>query len=257
MATAGSCDVSDEVNEQGSKISLRSDSAEEDDKHRENPDSNWDIVMVNYTKQASEWPSSGQHILAQFDEKSVVVYQAFKPSIAEFAVKHQRFGGPGYSMERMSWIKTNFMWMMYRCGWAQKVDQERVLAVRITMEGFENILSKAFTGPKQKDSKLTAKDVDVRLQWDPDHSPAGGKLVRRAIQLGLKGKALEEYSNKHILNIKDITDFVHEQHKIFQKVGKHALMTPQERVYTPRNSKICDQIGLDFCSEQSVVSFET
>ena len=27
---------------------------------------------------------------------------------------------------------------------------------------------------------------DVRLQWDPDHSPVGGNLTRRAIQLGLK-----------------------------------------------------------------------
>lgn len=27
---------------------------------------------------------------------------------------------------------------------------------------------------------------DVRLQWDPDHSPVGDNLTRRAIQLGLK-----------------------------------------------------------------------
>nr|KAG5695486.1 hypothetical protein BaRGS_011328 [Batillaria attramentaria] len=26
-----------------------------------------------------------------------------------------RFGGGGYSFSRMSWIKTNFLWMMYRC----------------------------------------------------------------------------------------------------------------------------------------------
>ena len=36
------------------------------------------------------WPKDGQHILAQFDSDSIVVYQAFNPVIAEYAVRHQR-----------------------------------------------------------------------------------------------------------------------------------------------------------------------
>ena len=56
-----------------------------------------------------------------------------------------RFGGPLFSYSRMSWIKTNFLWMMYRCGWAAKKGQERVLAVWITREGFQEILSNAET----------------------------------------------------------------------------------------------------------------
>lgn len=35
--------------------------------------------------------------------------------------------------------------MMYRCGWASKPNQERVLAVRIKREGFEKILAEAYT----------------------------------------------------------------------------------------------------------------
>jgi hypothetical protein len=35
------------------------------------------------------------------------------------------------------WIKPSFLWMMYRCGWATKPLQERVLAVEITRTGFE------------------------------------------------------------------------------------------------------------------------
>lgn len=56
-----------------------------------------------------------------------------------------RFGGPDFSFERMSWIKTNFLWMMYRCGWASKPGQDRVLAIQITREGFEEILANAYT----------------------------------------------------------------------------------------------------------------
>ena len=52
-----------------------------------------------------------------------------------------RFGGDKFSFSRMSWIKTNFLWMMYRCGWTSKPGQEHVLAVRITHEGFNTILS--------------------------------------------------------------------------------------------------------------------
>ena len=57
---------------------------------------------------------------------------------------HYRLGGE-FKFERMSWIKTNFLWMMYRCGWASKKNQERVLAITISREGFEEILANAYT----------------------------------------------------------------------------------------------------------------
>lgn len=42
---------------------------------------------------------------------------------------------------------------------------------------------------RQKTENLESQDIEVRLQWDPDHSPTYSKEVRRAIQLGLKGEA--------------------------------------------------------------------
>ena len=67
-----------------------------------------------YLVQGARWPTSGRHILAQFDDESVVVYQAYKPAIGQFAAKNGYFGGE-WSLSRMSWIKPNFLWMMYRC----------------------------------------------------------------------------------------------------------------------------------------------
>ena len=87
----------------------------------------------------------------------------------------------------MSWIKTNFLWMMYRCGWCSKKEQERVLAVRITRDGFNSILSEALTGRDEKERGMTEKS-HVRLQWDPDHDPNGLSEARRAIQLGLRNE---------------------------------------------------------------------
>ncbi|RUS79956.1 hypothetical protein EGW08_012300 [Elysia chlorotica] len=215
----------------------------------------WPLQMQTYLEQMHIWPKNGQHILAQYDEKSVVVYQAFKKSIAAFAVENQRFGGPDYKPDRMSWIKTNFMWMMYRCGWAQKANQERVLAIRITREGFEEILSKAYTAWRQKNEGLQTTDIEVRLQWDPDHDPRGGKLERRAIQLGLKGKTLHAFAKDFIVDISDITDFVKEQHTILQSQGPKAIQSPKERVFIPSHDKTCRDICLDFEPQQTVVSF--
>ena len=39
------------------------------------------------------WPLDGRHILAHYDEECIVVYQAFCPEIADYAVKHGKFGG--------------------------------------------------------------------------------------------------------------------------------------------------------------------
>jgi len=150
-----------------------------------------------YEAQAERWPRSGRHILAHYDEASIVVYQAYRPSIAAFAVAEGRLGGPEFSFARMSWIKPNYLWMMFRSRWGTKEGQESTLGLRISREFFERILEQAV--PSSYDSRLFADheswksagdQSDVRLQWDPDHSPSGANLERRAIQLGLRGKTL-------------------------------------------------------------------
>ena len=112
-----------------------------------------------------------------------------------------RFGGDKFSYSRMSWIKTNFLWMMYRCCWGTMTNQERVLAVRITREGFDKILSKALTGKDEKEKGLHTR-TEVRLQWDPDHAPSGLPEKRRAIQLGLR----DEVNNIKIIELATTSD---------------------------------------------------
>lgn len=43
-------------------------------------------------------------IRADYDATSIVVYQAYRPEIAEAAVAHNRFVPP-FSLNRMTWIK--------------------------------------------------------------------------------------------------------------------------------------------------------
>ncbi|XLZ70694.1 DUF4291 domain-containing protein [Massilia sp. SR12] len=207
------------------------------------------MEFENYKQQLAAWPHEGKHILAQFDESSVVVYQAYRTSIAQYAVEHQRFGGD-FSFTRMSWIKPNFLWMMYRSGWAGKSDQEHILAVRLKRAFFDRILEHAvassFPASHMTDREQWQAAVstsDARLQWDPDHDPFGTTVPRRAMQLGLRGNALDEYATSAIISVEDITQFVHDQRP--NVVGDcNRLMLPTERLYTP-SAKAANNIGLD------------
>src|SRR3954447_61697 len=100
------------------------------------------LITEPYLAQDARWPRSGRHILAQFDAESVVVYQAYRPEIGHFAARHGYFGG-AFSLGRMSWIKPNFLWMMYRSGWGTKEGQEVTLAVRLRRDAFDEILAQA------------------------------------------------------------------------------------------------------------------
>jgi hypothetical protein len=77
-------------------------------------------------------PDKENTLQAQYTDGHVVVYQAYNAKIASWAVKGQCFGGPDFSFNKVSWIKPNFTWMKYRCGWAeQDPNQECVLAIRL------------------------------------------------------------------------------------------------------------------------------
>lgn len=187
-----------------------------------------------YTHQQTILPTEGQHLIATSTPGRIFVYQAYKPAIADYAVAHQRFGGSHFSFDRMTWIKPNFMWMMYRSGWAHKKDQERILQLELSRSGFEDVLAQAvpssFTAgyyPTKTAWQEAIQSSEVRLQWDPDHAPDGSKLTRRAIQLGIRGTFLRRLNDTYLTAIRDVTGFVLEQHA---NIGTPELLVPIERV---------------------------
>ncbi len=46
------------------------------------------MIVEPYSSQSERLPQSGRHILAQFDDQAIVVYQAFGPAIGHWAVEH-------------------------------------------------------------------------------------------------------------------------------------------------------------------------
>jgi hypothetical protein len=213
------------------------------------------LAVEPYRAQVELWPKTGRHILAQFDETSVVVYQAYNRTIGEFAAKNGFFGGEfGYG--RMSWIKPNFLWMVFRSGWGTKENQEVTLAVRLKRDAFDAILSRAVASTfggvagvfaTESEWKAAVARSDVRLQWDPDHDPSGAPLERRAIQLGLRGDTLRRYGREWILGIEDVSDFVREQRAHVEARAYDRLVTPRERVYSVTNEAAV-RIGVERAS---------
>ena len=65
------------------------------------------IITESHISQVARWPRAGRHILAQYDDASVVVFQAYRSDIAGFAARHGHFGS-SFSFHRMSWIKPTF-----------------------------------------------------------------------------------------------------------------------------------------------------
>ncbi|WP_106792600.1 DUF4291 domain-containing protein [Aquimarina sp. Aq78] len=202
------------------------------------------LQLKKYKEQEKKWPQSGYHIMAQYDDEKIIVYQSYRPEIGTFAVKHQFFGG-AFSLDRMTWIKPNFLWMMYRNGWGTKEGQEVVLAIHLKKEAFENYVKNAvyssFKPELYTSYEAWQKDVansNVRLQWDPDHDPYGVKLERRAIQIGLRKKYIKSYAKDDILGIEDVSDFVSEQYEFVKNKDLENLITPAERPLVFKDEKL-------------------
>lgn len=161
-----------------------------------------------------------RQIRAAFDDTTIRVYQAYSDVIADSALSAGRFISPPFKMERMTWIKPSFLWMMYRAGWGQKdPGQARILAIDITREGFEWALTHACLS--HADPSMTAdqwqamkEKSPVRIQWDPERDLLLQPQAHRAIQIGLSKQAVELYVQKWVCRITDVTPLAHDIHAL-------------------------------------------
>lgn len=178
-------------------------------------------------------------IRAVYNDQTIRVYQAYNKRIATTAVANGTFVSPPFKMERMTWIKPSFLWMMYRCGWGLKDSgQTNILAIDIKISGlkwaFENSISSHRPSDMNKESwELIKAKKPVRIQWDPERDLHHNPLGHRSIQIGLKDEAMKRYVNDWIVNIQDITPLVSDIHKLLKRDDFTTIqdMLPQERVF--------------------------
>lgn len=190
-------------------------------------------------------------IRADYDAISIVVYQAYAPAIALPAVRHNRFVSP-FSLNRMTWIKPSFLWMMERSNWGQKPGQEHILAVRITRQGWEDALSQAVLTSFERDVYRDHDDwrrqldaAPVRVQWDPERTLRGASLPYRSIQVGLSRHIIQRYVDEWTVEIRDITPLVRKFSTLIQsgKASDAQDLLPKERAY-PLPDPIARRLGM-------------
>ncbi|KFY45799.1 hypothetical protein V494_00760 [Pseudogymnoascus sp. VKM F-4513 (FW-928)] len=148
-----------------------------------------------------------REIRAQYDDETITVYQAYSESIAKAAVKEQKLSAsPDFSLQRMTWIKPSWAWMMYRSGYATKdVRQSHILALKMKHKNFQELLSLAVVcggGALSEEDRARA----VRVQWDPERDPALGQLPYRSIQIGISKDISKKWSEEWIESIEDVTE---------------------------------------------------
>ena len=178
-----------------------------------------------------------KNIYAVFDDKTIRVYQAYNNEIADEVMKLGKFGSK-FSLTRMTWIKPSFLWMMYRSGWAIKQGQERILAIDLKREGFDEIVKKSVISTFRESGETSIDDwreklqnSEVRCQWDPDRDIYGNPIGRRAIQLGIKGEMVKKYVNDWIVNITDITEEVIKIRTSIEEQEFSESVLPLEKIY--------------------------
>ncbi len=178
-------------------------------------------------------------IRADHDARTIVVYQAYAPAIADPAVAARRFVPP-FSLGRMTWIKPSFLWLMERSSWARKAGQERVLAVRITRAGWEEALAAgvltAYTRGVHRDPEDWQRqfaEARVHVQWDPERSIRGAGLETNAIQVGLSRHVIADYVDSWVVDITDYTPQVRKIHALVTagKIDRARELLPRERPY--------------------------
>ncbi|MGW6391412.1 DUF4291 domain-containing protein [Streptomyces sp. NPDC055103] len=171
-----------------------------------------------------------QHqIRADYDARTIVVYQAYAPAIADAALRAGRFVAP-FSLHRMTWIKPSFLWLMHRSNWALKPGQERVLAVRMTREGWEDALSRAVLTTADPAAVAAAP---VHVQWDPERSPRGAALNHYSIQVGIGRDLIRTFTDEWTVSLTDLTPQVRKAASLIRtgQAAKARRLLPVERVY--------------------------
>ncbi|TQV90554.1 ATP-dependent RNA helicase DHX8 [Cordyceps javanica] len=168
-----------------------------------------------------------RQIRALYDDTTITVYQAYSPAIASAAVAAQRLdASPDFRPGRMTWVKPSWAWMMYRAGYSYKDPrQARILALRMTHAHFLALLDRGVLshhhgggdgggaghgGGNDPESEPAADAADaaaeVRIQWDPERTPALDRLPYRSIQIGIPGSLSGRWARDWVVSVEDVTD---------------------------------------------------
>ncbi|MGH7202771.1 MAG: DUF4291 domain-containing protein [Planctomycetaceae bacterium] len=192
-----------------------------------------------------------REIRADFDREGIVVSQGSNDAIADAAMAAGRFVAP-FSFNRMTWIKPSFLWLMERSGWGTKPNQTRILAVRMSREGWKRALELGILTAFEPGAHRSLDDwrsrfdaAQVHVQWDPERPLHGKKLEYRAIQVGIGRTLIGEYVSEWIVEIRDLTETTAKIRRLRQSghYDKAKRLLPREAPY-PVDPAVARRLGM-------------
>lgn len=197
-----------------------------------------------------------RQIRAHFDSNAITVYQAYDSEIAQAAVEHQRLdASSNFSTTRMTWIKSSWAWMLYRCGYSFKDSgQERVLVLSLTHAAFEWLLEQAVvsthtevapgSGARAK-KEGRSKPASVRVQWDPERTIKLEKLSYHSIQVGIPGALVPQLVDG-IIKIEDVTEKAQELKRVIDERKDVSMVELMERELVPEEKvfEVADELKM-------------
>jgi uncharacterized protein DUF4291 len=195
-------------------------------------------------------PAGYRQVRAAHTTRTITVYQAYRDDIADAALAAGALVAP-FSRDRATWIKPSFLWMAYRCGWATKEGQERVLAIEISREGFHRALEHSCLShydpaayPDLAAWRQRMRETCVRIQWDPERGLRHEPLGHRSIQVGLTGEAVARYADEWIVSIADETRRMNQIRSLLADGHDNQARTllPQEAPY-PLPARLAAIVG--------------
>ncbi|MCI9051036.1 MAG: DUF4291 domain-containing protein [Lachnospiraceae bacterium] len=190
-----------------------------------------------------------KEVFAQYDRQYIRVYQAYNSAIAKEAIALQTFG-ENFNINRMTWIKPSFLWLMYRSNWGTKKNQKCILALDIYQTKFNELLEKAvLTSPDSTSYtglqwEKSFNETTVYCQWDSDRNINGNAINRAAIQIGLKGNTLRDFLNTSIYCITDLTPLVRKWNEQRKNGKLDSKNLPIEKIYPVKDKTIRNRLNM-------------
>jgi hypothetical protein len=165
---------------------------------------------------ASRARAGPRRLLATFDERSVVVWQAHRHEVADEALRRQRFGGELWRTDRVTRFRVSLPSLLARTTWATRQGRERILAVRLARVGFDAILRQAVPAefdpevyPTRGAWHLATRYANVTVSWHRDVDPAGCECGWDTPRMGLREHALRSFTDEWVEGVEDVTSWVH------------------------------------------------
>ena len=191
-------------------------------------------------------PASGRHLLATFDNDQVVVWQAHSGDVARRALAAGRFGGPGWSTDRLSRMRLSLPSLLDRCDWGRRPGRERILAVTLRRQGLDAMLRQAAHGAYEPGVyaspaswRLATRYANVMIGWYPDRDPGGAELARATLRLGLRDAALARFTEEWVVGVEDWTGWVREH----RDARRRELPVPRVRPYPLQQGELERLVG--------------